>query len=303
MAGIVALGECMVELSLATGAAARVGYAGDTFNTAIYLRRIGRAVSYATALGTDDPFSRAMLDLMAAERVDASLVARAPDRIPGVYAIEHEPNGERRFFYWRDQAPVRDFFALADLAALREACRTAEMIYLSGITLAVVGEAGRAAIAGLLADAAGVPVAFDPNYRPRLWPNVEAARAAIETIVPRCRWISTSEPDVGTLYDDPVAVTSARWAGLGAEVVARYEDRRATVIGAGPPIVLDAPPPVQAVDTTGAGDSFNAGYLAARLAGSDPVTAVEAGRRLSAVVVQHVGAIIPARAMPDLVGC
>jgi 2-dehydro-3-deoxygluconokinase len=303
MAGVVALGECMVELSLATGSAARVGYAGDTFNTAVYLRRLGRAVSYATAVGADDPFSRGMLDLMAAERVDVSLVARAPDRVPGLYAIERDPNGERRFFYWRDHSPVRDFFTLTDLPALRQACRAAEMIYLSGITLAVVGEAGRSAIAGLLADAAGVPVAFDPNCRVQLWPSMEVARAAIEAIVPRCRWISTSEPDLETLYRDPVEVTAARWAALGAEVVVRHEDRRATVLGAGAPIALDAPPSVQAVDTTGAGDSFNAGYLAARLAGSDPAAAVEAGRRLAAIVVQHLGAIIPARAMPDLVGC
>jgi 2-dehydro-3-deoxygluconokinase len=303
MAGVVALGECMVELSLGAGSAARVGYAGDTFNTAVYLRRLGRAVSYATVVGADDPFSRGMLDLMAAERVDASLVVRAPDRVPGLYAIERDPNGERRFFYWRDRSPVRDFFALADLPALRQACRAAEVIYLSGITLAVVGEAGRAAIAELLADAAGVPVAFDPNCRPQLWPSVEVERAAIDAIVPRCRWISTSEPDLETLYHDPVEVTAARWAALGAEVVVRHEDRRATVLGAGAPIALEAPPSVQAVDTTGAGDSFNAGYLAARLAGSDPATAVEAGRRLAAIVVQHLGAIIPARAMPDLVGC
>jgi 2-dehydro-3-deoxygluconokinase len=303
MAGVVALGECMVELSLAGGTSAHVGYAGDTFNTAVYLKRLGQSVSYATALGGDDPFSRGIVELMAAEGIDASLVARASDRVPGLYAIERDTAGERRFFYWRDQAPVRDVFKLADLSALRAALQAAELIYLSGVTLAVVGEAGRETLAGLLANARSVPVAFDPNYRARLWPGVEAARAAIEAIVPRCRYVSTSEPDLETLYDEPVEATSARWAALGAEVVARHEDRRVTVLGAGAPIELAAPPPVQAVDTTGAGDSFNAGYLAARLAGEDPVKAVAAGRRLAAVVVQHVGAIIPARSMPDLVGC
>jgi 2-dehydro-3-deoxygluconokinase len=298
MAGVVALGECMVELSLAGAGTAQVGYAGDTFNTAVYLRRLGRAVSYVTALGGDDPFSRGVVDLMDAEGIDTALVARAADRVPGLYAIERDAAGERRFFYWRDQAPVRDLFRLTDLGALRAAMQAAELIYLSGVTLAVIGEAGRETLAGLLADAAGAPVAFDPNYRARLWQGVDAARAAIEAIVPRCRYISTSEPDLETLYAEPVEATAARWAQAGAEVVARQEDRRVTVLGAGAPLSLAAPDGVKAVDTTGAGDSFNAGYLAARLAGRDPQAAVEAGRRLSAVVVQHTGAIIPARAMP-----
>ncbi|MET0273664.1 MAG: sugar kinase [Phenylobacterium sp.] len=302
MAGVLALGECMVELSLAGAGAARVGYAGDTFNTAVYLRRLGRAVSYATALGGDDPFSRGIAELMAAEGIDASLVVRAPDRVPGLYAIERDAAGERRFFYWRDQAPVRDFFTLADKDSLRAAMRAAELIYFSAITLAVIGEAGRASLVALLGEAGDTAVAFDTNYRARLWPGADAARAAIEAVVPHCRYISTSEPDLETLYAEPMEATAARWAQAGAEVVARREDRQVSVLGADGPFTLPATPGVKATDTTGAGDSFNAGYLAARLAGREPTAAVEAGRRLSAVVVQHVGAIIPPGAMPELGG-
>ncbi|MDB5450934.1 MAG: kdgK [Phenylobacterium sp.] len=301
MGGVIALGECMVELSLEGGRQAAIGYAGDTFNTAVYLRRLGRPVSYATALGADDPFSAGILALMAQEAIGTELLARVAGRLPGLYAIERDAAGERRFFYWRDQAPVRQFFELADLDALRAALRQAELVYLSGITLAVVGEAGRGALLELLADARahGAAIAFDPNFRPRLWADPAVARAAIEAVVPLCRYVSVSGPDLETLYAASVEAVAADWAALGPEVVARDEDRTVSVHAAGEIRRFAPDAPVRALDTTGAGDSFNAGYLSARLAGQSPAEAVAAGRRLARVVVQHVGAIIPAAAMPD----
>lgn len=301
MAGVIAVGECMVELSLTGGHGAAIGYAGDTFNTAVYLQRLGRQVSYATALGVGDPFTTGILDLMAHEGMDAGLVTAAPGRLPGLYAIERDAAGERRFFYWRDQAPVRELFQLADVAALRQRALEAELVYLSGITLAVLGEPGRGELIALLAElkAAGVAVGFDPNHRARLWDSPQSARGAIEAVVPLCRYVSVSGPDLEALYDKSVSEVAADWAGLGCEVVARDDDQTVTVLGAGERVVLAPEPPVKALDTTGAGDSFNAGYLAARLEGRDPRAAVMRGRWLARAVVQHMGAIIPKAAMPD----
>lgn len=300
MPGVIAVGECMVELSLLGGGQAALGYAGDVFNTSVYLRRLGQDVRFATALGADDPFSRAILDLMAAEGIGDDLVTRVPGRLPGLYAIQRDAAGERRFFYWREQAPVRELFEIGDVGALAAAARAAELIYLSGVTLAVLGEAGRPRLLDLLKDAAarGVGVAFDPNYRARLWPSADVARASLEAIVPFCRILSVSGPDLEQLYDVPLAQVAAGWAAQGVEVVLRDEDRTVHLHAAGQVTSLPAPPAVRALDTTGAGDSFNASYLATRLSGGDPEAAVEAGRRLAAVVVQRIGAIIPAEDMP-----
>lgn len=300
MGGVVALGECMVELSLLPAAMARIGYAGDVFNTCVYLRRLGQEVRFATALGADDPFSQAILDQMAAEGIGNDLIARVPGRLPGLYAIERDAAGERRFFYWREQAPVRQLFEVADVAALGAALQSADLIYLSGITTAVLGEAGRAKLMHMLADAhaRGVTIAFDPNHRPRLWPSAQAARASLEAIVPYCRIISVSSPDLEALYDEPLAQVAARWAARGVEVVTRDEDRTIELHNAGAVARLPATPGVAAIDTTGAGDSFNAGYLATRIAGGSPEAAVAAGRRISAAVVQGLGAIIPVEDMP-----
>ena len=300
MGGVVALGECMVELSLTVAGQAAIGYAGDVFNTAVYLRRLGQDVSFATALGVGDPFSAAILERMAAEGIGDSLVTRVEGRVPGLYAIERDAAGERRFFYWRDQAPVRQFFQIADLDGFIAAARAADLFYVSGITLAVIGEAGRAALLEILADLArhDVPVAFDPNYRARLWPSREVALAATEAVIPHCRIVSASGPDVEELCGAPLDETARRWAASGALVLARAEDRTVDVHGSRSILTLPAPLAVKALDTTGAGDSFNAGFLAGWLKGAEPSAAVEAGRTLAAQVVQHIGAIIPAGAMP-----
>lgn len=302
MGGVVALGECMVEVSLEGGGQAAVGYAGDTFNTAVYLRRLGREVRYATALGDGDPFSQGILQMMAFEGVDASLVTRVAGRLPGLYAVQRDASGERTFFYWRDQAPARDYFKLGDKAAVEAAVREAELLYLSGIALAIIGADGRQAAFALVDAAveAKVPIAFDPNYRPRLWADPAEAKAAFETVVPHCRYVSASGADLEKLYDRPIDAVARDWATRGPEVVSRGDDHTVTVHADGQNRSFSPPPAVRTLDSTGAGDGFNAAYLDARLKGREPGDAVAAGRRLARVIVQHLGAVIPKAAMPDL---
>lgn len=298
MARVIAFGECMVELSLVTAETAEIGYAGDTFNTAVYLKRLGREVAYATALGRGDRFSRGVLERMAAEGIDTDLVTEVEGRLPGLYAIERDAAGERSFFYWRGEAPVREYFRFADLVRLERAFEGAELIYLSGISLAVIGEEGRARMLDLLARAAraGTAVAFDPNYRARLWASPEAARGALEAVAPLCRYLSFSTADLAALHEGPASVVARVWAAGGVEVVERDEDRTVRVHRGAQVESFPPGPCGEVVDTTGAGDSFNAAYLAARLAGDPPAAAVTAAQALAACVVAHRGAIIPVEA-------
>ena len=295
------IGECMIELNtidLMKGTA-HLGFAGDTLNTSIYLSRLGCDVSYITNLGTD-AFSTQMLNRFKAEGINCDLIGQHGTSLPGIYAIETDHSGERSFHYWREASAARTLFSgigasLADLSGF-------DVIYLSGITLAILQPSVRAA---LLACAkalkgAGKLVVFDTNYRPRLWPDDATARASFDAMWAATSVALPSYDDEERLYPglSPLQ-TVDRIAGFGPQEVVLKNGARGPMIRAhGATVQTTMAPAARVVDTSGAGDSFNAGYLAARLRGEPPLQAAQAGHRLASAVICHHGAVIAREAMP-----
>ena len=201
MAQVACLGECMIELrEMADGRFSR-GYGGDTLNTAVYLARLGVAVDYVTALG-DDLWSDEMLAGWAAEGVGTGQVARLPGRVPGLYIIQTDARGERRFSYWRDSAPARALFDSSETAEIVAALPSYDLLYFSGITLSLYGDAGRARFVKVLdrARAQGRRIAFDTNFRPRGWPDRAVAQAAYRTAFDRADIVLASTEDLELLF-------------------------------------------------------------------------------------------------------
>jgi 2-dehydro-3-deoxygluconokinase len=293
----------MIELARVPGAGDwRMGFAGDTANVAIYAARAGVAVAYLSAVGAD-PYSVELRTFLKKEGVDCSLLLTHPARVPGLYAIRTDDRGERSFTYWREQSAARDFFALPGAPAALAAAGRARMLYLSGITLSLFDEAGRAQVTALAeaVRAGGGEVVFDGNYRPRGWTDPAAARAAFAAIAPYCSIVlPTFEDEVALYRDDDPLDTAERWHLAGAPVVVvKMGDAGVLLSQTGePPRLIPCPERKSPRDTTGAGDSFNAAFLAAILTGADPESAVCAGHRLAGEVVMHAGAIIPLTAMP-----
>ncbi|MGA0542181.1 sugar kinase [Neotabrizicola sp. VNH66] len=290
MMRILSAGEVMVELSGAGPGLWRQGIAGDTFNTAAYLAalRPGWQVGYLTRLGRDT-ISDTAVQAIAAAGIDIRAITRDPDRTIGLYMIAlHE--GERSFSYWRGQSAAR--LMAEDAGWLAEIFDSTDVIYLSGITLAILSPGGRDR---MLAALSGRRVMFDPNIRPRLWEDPQVMRDTISRAAALSEIVLPSFDDEAAAFGDAdPAATAARYAGAGTgEVIVKNGSGPLALWSAGALHTLPAPDPVVPVDTTGAGDSFNAGYLAARLDGADPATAVRAGQRLAALVVQHPGALIP----------
>lgn len=307
---IALIGECMIELQQHANGNLQQSFGGDTLNTAVYLSRLlkgGAQVDYVTALG-DDSFSDAMCQSWAQEGVGLSKVQRLPGRLPGLYCIQTDAKGERRFLYWRNEAAVRDCFTTQGGTEVLASLADYDVLYLSGITLAVLGEVGRERLLEALgkARARGTRVAFDNNYRPRLWASVEQARAAYKACLAYVDIALLTEDDEQALFgyaDSEQVLAVYRDAGISEVVIKR---------GAGSCLVecangngverheIPAHPVTRVIDSTAAGDSFSAAYLAMRLRGRGPVQAAEAGHRLASVVIQHPGALIANSAMPGL---
>jgi 2-dehydro-3-deoxygluconokinase len=300
MNALLCIGECMMEL--ARGADGRYGLAfgGDTFNTAVYAARLGMATAYATALG-DDPFSDGIIALARRENVDTSLIPRRAGAMPGLYLIETK-DGERSFYYWRDQAPARTLFEdEATAHRIETFMRDAKFIYFSGVTLSLYSAAGLDVFERILKSAktAGAKIAFDSNYRPRGWRgDAERARTAFRRFLTLCDIALPSLDDEQALWSDKDATaTLARFAALGVpEIVVKAASSGAYIMENGAVVHLPTPEPVAPVDTTAAGDSFNAAYLAHRAQGATQRQAVQAAHRLAGIVIRHPGAIAPREA-------
>lgn len=298
---VACVGECMVELREAADGVLRRSHGGDTLNTAVYLARLGVAVDYVTALG-DDGWSDEMVAQWRAEGVGTGLVRRVPGRLPGLYIIQTDAAGERRFLYWRDSAAARLLFELPDREALVRALAGFDLVYWSGITLSIYGAAGREALFAALRSvrARGGRVAFDTNFRARGWPDLALAAPLFRAAFTSADIVFASEEDLAQVFGADGEGELWRHAGE-AERIVKLRRPAVRVTHAGEERVIEAAPVARIVDTTAAGDSFAAAYLARRLAGDGPEVAAQAGHRLAGAVVGHSGAIIPRDAMPGAV--
>ncbi|SLN63152.1 sugar kinase [Pseudooctadecabacter jejudonensis] len=293
---VLCIGECMAELAPSDVAGDfRLGFAGDTFNTAWYLARLAPQadVAYFSAVG-DDAISNDMRTFIRAGDIDDTDVQTRAGRTVGLYMIALK-DGERSFSYWRGQSAARTL--ADDPAALANAMDRADVIYFSGITLGILDPAGRDTLLEALANARanGKTIAFDPNLRPKLWANGEEMTAQI------MRGAAVSDIALPSFEDeadwfgdaDPQA-TANRYLGAGcpsvvvkngaADVLYVDQGQWGTVTVAALDIVID---------TTAAGDSFNAGVFAAIVTGQPLDKGIHTACTLSRQVIGHKGALVP----------
>lgn len=291
-----AIGECMAELApTATDGDFRLGFAGDTFNTAWYLARCAPTVdvSYLTAVG-DDPLSAQLQGFLRDSRISDRHLQIVPGKTLGMYLISLD-KGERSFSYWRGQSAARGL--AADRAGLDAALAQSDMVYFSGITLAILPQTHRQTLLAALgqARAAGKTIAFDPNLRPRLWSSgaemtrtIMAGAAVCDIALPSfeddARWFGDANP----------MVTAERYRAAGALTVVVKNGSDPVLYAEGTQTGQIAVRAVdQLVDSTAAGDSFNAGLFARHVAGDTLEGGISYACALSRAVVQKRGALVP----------
>ncbi|SFS42631.1 2-dehydro-3-deoxygluconokinase [Sulfitobacter marinus] len=297
MKRIVSIGECMIEMAPnGNDGGYQLGFAGDTLNTAWYLRQLlppTIQIDYFTAVGCDSA-SDQMVRFIADTGIGTAHIARRDGATVGLYMIQLS-EGERSFSYWRGQSAARTL--AHDAGPLADALTGADVAYFSGITLAILPPEDRERFLDVLSTFRrdGGVVVFDPNLRPRLWPsvadmtaNVMKAAAVSDIVLPsyddEAEWFGDADPQA----------TAQRYAKAGVSTV---------IVKNGPGQILalqdgalthHAPVTVdKIVDTTAAGDSFNAGFLADWAQGRSTDQAINAGSALAARVIQYRGALVP----------
>lgn len=303
---VLCIGEAMVEFFCRDDGLWQQGFAGDSLNVAWALRALLPAtaqVEYLTRIGTD-ALSDAMMAMLDQAGIGTEQVQRDPDRTLGLYTIQTDATGERSFAYWRSNSAARGL--AADAAALDRALAGVDLVYLSGITLAILPPPDRARLLDALAPrgSRGFRVAFDPNIRPRLWEDMPTACATITAAAQIADiLLPTHEDEAMAFGDRDAAATLARYLALGAGVVVVKDGTRPTRYadqdGMGEVPVTPAP---HVVDTTGAGDSFNGGFLAALLGGAISRQAIATAQRVAACVVGQRGALVDPARLADVAG-
>ena len=313
-ARVAAIGECMIErremgTDLKQGSIPDIPrkFSGDTLNTLTYIARLldwGRAeLFYITAVGMDAG-SAAMLAAWEAEGINTAFVRRFRDKVPGSYTISTAQDGERRFSYDRNESAARDLFRDDYAESLSSSLKDLDLLYLSGISMAILPPHGRERLLKLLRTLrrAGVIIVYDPNYRAALWASPAEARDWTGRVYQETDVAMPGFDDEKALFDDATPEQAcARLADTGIAEVIMKNGSSPCFVASGQDIVRF---PVTSqdgvVDTTAAGDSFNAGYISARLCGHDVAASVRTGQTLAGRVVQYPGAIIPREATPSL---
>lgn len=289
------IGECMVEMAPDANGNHKMGFAGDTFNMAWYARRMlpgDWSVSYLTAIGSDKTSSR-MLGFFRSSGLDTSSVQIIPGKTPGLYLIDTK-DGERSFTYWRSDSAARRL--ADDKPVLSAALSGAGLVYFSGITLAILSDQTRALFLAAIAVARGqgAVIAFDPNIRPALFPDtgqipkIISAGAALADIV-----LPSFDDELAAFGDSDPAATAVRYHAAGASIVAVKNGADDVLISAsGQHTLLAVPKASKIVDTTSAGDAFNATFLSALALGSQLPDAAKKAIQVAQKVIGGPGALV-----------
>lgn len=308
MKRIAIIGECMIELNGSPFGNMQQTYGGDSLNTAVYMARTAGesvTVDYVSALGTD-AISEGMRARWQEEGIGTDFVLQDPARHPGLYLIQLDQSGERTFLYWRDQSAARYLLQHPNFPTVANHLHQADMVYLSGISLAILPTEDRQRLITLLQQLSnhGVKIAFDSNYRPALWQDAEEARKCYQQILAFTDIALVTDDDEQALWGDKStseSVERLQQSGTKQVVLKMGADGCLYSDFISAKSELIATTPVEhVVDTTSAGDAFNAGYLAGYLTGKTPREAALQGHQLAGTVIQHKGAIIPASATQSM---
>ncbi len=291
------MGECMIELLQSDGVINKQGFAGDVYNTAVYLKRLFPSIStqLLTAVGQDD-ISATMIKTFEDEDLDTQYVFKLTEQQPGIYLVQTDDEGERSFLYWRESSAARQIVKSLTDSVIDELSKD-DIFFFSGISLAVITPEDRAEFWRCIGKlkAAGVKIAFDLNYRPKLWKNKSEAREQFCLAFEASEILLPGIDDFASIFDldtmDSVIDFFSHYQY--EELIIKNGEQNVVCLTKENKETIEVRPVENVVDTTSAGDSFNGAYLGARMSGQTIKASVELAADVAGFVIQHPGAIVP----------
>lgn len=291
---VAVIGEAMVELSENTD---QLKFAGDSLNTAIYLKRElhnkKNTVAFFSALG-NDLNSEKMIKFIESEGLTTNFIERRVNSGPGKYKIVTDKKGERNFHYWRDESAARTLFSQPCAVKFQNLLEF-DLIYITGISIAILPHKIQEDLLHFFSEfkQKGGLIAFDSNYRKTLWKSKKVARIMIK----KCWQLADialpsldDEKDIFDLNTQEDVVNNLKQLGVKFGALKRGPK--------GPYSLTDNTNSskytivTNTKDTTAAGDSFNGAYLASLINGSSQDISLIKGHKLASRVIQNFGAII-----------
>lgn len=291
---ILALGEPLIEfLSLPETPDGeqlyRQGFGGDTSNAIIAAARQGAATGYITAIG-DDVFGRDLLGLWQREGVSTEFVQVRPDDPTGAYFVK--PHASGRDFWYARRGSAASLFSAEDLPVA--AIKGAKILHVSALSQAISPSMRDTVTrAAEIARKNGTLVSYDTNLRLNLW-SLDEARATIMQFLPLADIVLPSDDEAATLLgtDDAEAIIE-RFGQEGAKIVLLKRGAEGALLSAGGRTLAVEGHPTDAVDSTGAGDSFAGAFLAYYLETGDAELAARRAAVVAAGTVSGYGAVDP----------
>lgn len=307
MKKIAIIGECMIELNGQPFSTMQQSFGGDSLNSALYLSRCMKdqvEVNYVTAMGCD-ALSEGIVSRWKEEGIHTQWVMKDEKRQPGLYLIQLDEQGERTFLYWRNNSAARYLVQHPSFKQVSQDLEGVDWIYLSGISLAILPHVDRLALISRLQvlQQQGVKIAFDTNYRPALWENHESARLVYNAMFEITELALVTNDDEQHLWGDSneqATLKRLHNSGVKQAVVKMGANGNLYSVQGQPEVTVPACPVDKVIDTTSAGDAFNAGFMAGVLAGKSAEESSQQGHQLASVVIQHKGAIISQQSMQHI---
>ena len=300
------IGEAMLELVNKGEGYLGKSFAGDVYNTSVYLKRAFTQFNakFVSALG-QDKLSQEFITCVENESIDTSLIAKSDKQHMGAYMVVNDEHGERSFIYWRNDSAAKRMMSLLTEPLSEQVTESNDIVFFSGITIAILLPEERVLFWQFLKlqKSRGARIVFDPNYRPALWENVETAKSEIDTAFTLSDWLMPGLDDFKALYQLSTIEECIEFCGAYEfdELIIKQGSDAVHIIDKNGHAINEIVASKNVVDTTSAGDAFNGVYLGARLSGKSALYATRLANYAASKVIESPGAIMPKSLFIDAV--